>query len=118
MTPNVFVQVDLVGAAARVDDDGNTLANFAEASGIRFRGNQVEHRTLSATFEREGATPRDTVLEPGAETLVDVEVKDASGRSVAGTDTAVIVVDESVLALTSYKLADPSVSSIRNAMKM
>ena len=53
------------------------------------------------------ATPRETVLEPGAETLVDVEVKDAQGRSVAGTDTAVVVVDESVLALTDYKLIDP-----------
>src|SRR6185503_17934146 len=53
------------------------------------------------------ATPRDSVLEPGAETWVDVEVKDANGRAVAGTDTAVVVVDESVLAMTNYRLDDP-----------
>ena len=46
-------------------------------------------------------------MSPGAETLVDVEVKDVNGQGVAGTDTAVIVVDESVLALANYKLADP-----------
>ncbi len=38
---------------------------------------------------------------------MDVEVKDAQGRSMAGTDTAVIVVDEAVLALTNYQLEDP-----------
>lgn len=106
MTPNVFVQVDLVGSAARVDDEGNTLANVpkrpAFASGEIKLAIEPSARRLSVK-----ATPRETVLEPGAETLVDVEVKDAQGRNVAGTDTAVIVVDESVLALTSYKLADP-----------
>jgi uncharacterized protein YfaS (alpha-2-macroglobulin family) len=106
MTPNVFAQVDLVGAAARVDDDGNALATLpkrpAFASGEIKLNIDPAARRLSVT-----ATPRETALEPGAETLVEVEVKDAQGRSVAGTDTAVIVVDESVLALTSYKLADP-----------
>lgn len=106
MTPNVFVQVDLVGAAVRVDDEGNALATLpkrpAFASGEIKLAIEPSARRLSVN-----ATPRETVLEPGAETLVDVEVKDASGRSVAGTDTAVIVVDESVLALTNYKLADP-----------
>ncbi|MDQ3254937.1 MAG: hypothetical protein M3R15_13690, partial [Acidobacteriota bacterium] len=54
------------------------------------------------------ATPRDTALEPGGETTVSVEVKDASGNGVAGSEIAVVVVDESVLALTGYKLADPA----------
>ncbi|MGI9068706.1 MAG: alpha-2-macroglobulin family protein [Pyrinomonadaceae bacterium] len=106
MTPNVFVQVDLVGAAVRVDDEGNMLASLPKRPAFATGEIKLEippsARRLSVT-----ATPRETVLEPGAETLVDVEVKDASGRSVAGTDTAVIVVDESVLALTNYKLADP-----------
>ncbi|HEY1404353.1 MAG TPA: alpha-2-macroglobulin family protein, partial [Pyrinomonadaceae bacterium] len=34
-------------------------------------------------------------------------MKDAAGRPVEGTDTTVIVVDESVLALTAYSLTDP-----------
>ena len=106
MTPNVYVQVDLVGAAVRVDDEGNALADLpkrpAFASGEIKLDIPPSTRRLSVT-----ATPREKVLEPGAETLVDVEVKDANGRSVAGTDTAVIVVDESVLALTNYQLTDP-----------
>lgn len=106
MTPNVFVQVDLVGAAVRVDDEGNALASLpkrpAFASGEIKLQIEPAARRLNVT-----ATPRDEALEPGAETLVDVEVKDAQGRSLLGTDTAVIVVDESVLALTNYKLADP-----------
>jgi uncharacterized protein YfaS (alpha-2-macroglobulin family) len=106
MTPNVHVQVDLVGAAVRVDDEGNALAALpkrpAYASGEIKLNIEPSARRLSVT-----ATPREKVLEPGAETLIDVEVKDAQGRSVAGTDTAVIVVDESVLALTNYQLTDP-----------
>ncbi len=106
MTPNVHVQVDLVGAAVRVDDEGNTLASLpkrpAFASGEIKLDIPPAMRRLNVN-----ATPRAAVIEPGAETVVDVEVKDARGRSVQGTDTAVIVVDESVLALTNYKLVDP-----------
>jgi uncharacterized protein YfaS (alpha-2-macroglobulin family) len=106
MTPNVYVQVDLVGAAVRVDDEGNALPSLPKRPAFASGEIKLEipptTRRLSVT-----ATPRDTVLEPGAETIVDVDVKDAQGRSVQGTDTAVIVVDESVLALTNYKLPDP-----------
>ncbi|MDQ1590390.1 MAG: alpha-2-macroglobulin [Pyrinomonadaceae bacterium] len=106
MTPNVNVQVDLVGAATRVDDAGVEMANVpkrpAYATGEINLDIPPASRRLSVK-----ATPRDAVLEPGAETLVDVEVKDAAGRSVEGTDTAVVVVDESVLALTAYSLTDP-----------
>ncbi|HVQ36142.1 MAG TPA: Ig-like domain-containing protein, partial [Pyrinomonadaceae bacterium] len=106
MMPNVFVQVDLVGSAVRVDDAGNALTALpkrpAFASGEIKLDIETSARRLSVT-----AKPRQAVLQPGAETMVDVEVKDANGKSVAGTDTAVIVVDESVLALTNYKLTDP-----------
>ncbi|MFL6335302.1 MAG: MG2 domain-containing protein [Pyrinomonadaceae bacterium] len=106
MTPNVHVQVDLVGAAARVDDEGKEHAKLpqrpAYASGELNLEVPPDARRLNVK-----ATPRATVLEPGQETFVDVEVKDAQGRAVQGTDTAVVVVDESILALTDYKLEDP-----------
>ncbi len=106
MTPNVHVQVDLVGAAARVDDAGRERAGLpkrpAYASGeLKLDVPPVERRLNIK------ATPRETVAKPGAETVVEVEVRDAAGRAVPGTDTAVVVVDESVLALTDYKLQDP-----------
>jgi hypothetical protein len=105
-TPNVFVQVDLVGAAARTDDKGVEDAKLpkrpAYASGQLNLTVPPLARKLQVT-----ATPRDKALEPGAETTVSVEVKDAAGRPVRGGEIAVVVVDESVLALTGYKLEDP-----------
>src|SRR5690606_702664 len=50
----------------------------------------------------------DKTLTPGAETKVDIEVKDHRGEPVANSEVAVVVVDESVLALTRYTIADPS----------
>jgi hypothetical protein len=106
MTPNVNVQVDLVGAATRVDDAGVEMANVPKRPAYATGEINLDIPPASRRLTVE-ATPREAVLEPGAETLVEVKVKDAAGRSVEGTDTAVIVVDESVLALTAYSLADP-----------
>ncbi|MFL6257179.1 MAG: alpha-2-macroglobulin family protein, partial [Pyrinomonadaceae bacterium] len=105
-TPNIHVQVDLVGAAARADDKGQADEKLpkrpAFASGSISLSVPPLARKLLVT-----ATPRDKALEPGGETIVAVEVKDAAGRPVAGSELAVVVVDESVLALTGYKLEDP-----------
>ncbi len=62
-----------------VDDEGNALGSLpkrpAFASGeIKLDIPPVKRRLSVA------ATPRDTVLEPGAETIVEVEVKDTNGK--------------------------------------
>jgi uncharacterized protein YfaS (alpha-2-macroglobulin family) len=105
-TPNVHVQVDLVGAAARTNARGEADEKLpkrpAFASGEINLSVPPLARKLQVT-----ATPRDKALEPGGETSVAVEVKDAAGRPVEGSELAVVVVDESVLALTGYKLEDP-----------
>ncbi|HVF42064.1 MAG TPA: alpha-2-macroglobulin family protein, partial [Pyrinomonadaceae bacterium] len=105
-TPNVHVQVDLVGAAARTNDKGETDETLekrpAFASGEINLSVPPLARKLLVT-----ATPREKALEPGGETSVSVEVKDASGRGVQGSELAVVVVDEAVLALSGYKLEDP-----------
>ncbi|HEV2914136.1 MAG TPA: alpha-2-macroglobulin family protein [Pyrinomonadaceae bacterium] len=104
--PNLFVQVDLVGAAARTDDAGKADERLpkrpAFAKGELNLPIPPMQRQLTVQ-----ATPRDKALEPGAETVVNVEVRDAQGRAVAGSEVAVVVVDESVLALTGYRLEDP-----------
>jgi uncharacterized protein YfaS (alpha-2-macroglobulin family) len=51
--------------------------------------------------------PLEKELEPGGETLIDVELTDAGGQPVSGAELAVVVVDEAILALTNYQLADP-----------
>ncbi|MCA1619217.1 MAG: hypothetical protein LC795_07880 [Acidobacteria bacterium] len=105
-TPNVYVQVDLVGASARTNEKGEEDPKLpkrpAYAAGQLNLTVPPLARQLQVT-----ATPRDKALEPGGETTVAVEVRDAAGRPVQGGEVAVVVVDESVLALTGYKLEDP-----------
>jgi uncharacterized protein YfaS (alpha-2-macroglobulin family) len=105
-TPNLIVQVDLVGAATRVNDEGQPNEKLpkrpAFARGELNLSIPPLSRKLSVT-----ASPRDKALEPGGETRVDVLVQDAGGRPVANSEVAVVVVDESVLALSGYKIEDP-----------
>ncbi|UCC77597.1 MAG: hypothetical protein JSW37_04340 [Anaerolineales bacterium] len=112
-TANVYVQVDLVGAAPRLDSEGEPddvlPSRPAFATGSLNLPVPPYSRTLSLQV-----TPDETELEPGGETDVQVIVKDATGRPVEGAELAVVVVDEAVLALTGYQLADPVASFYRH----
>ncbi len=104
--PNVLIQVDLVGAAERRDAQGRVDASLpprpAYASGTLDLSAPPTQRTLTVA-----AVPRQRELEPGGETMLDITVIDADGRAVGDAEVAVIVVDEAILALTNYVLADP-----------
>jgi uncharacterized protein YfaS (alpha-2-macroglobulin family) len=104
--PNLNVQVDLTGSAARTDDQGEVVEDIpprpAYASGQLKLSIPATQRTLSLQV-----TPRDPELEPGGETTIDLELRDAAGRPVSGAELAVVVVDEAILALSNYQLADP-----------
>jgi len=104
--PNIHVQVDLVGASSRPDDEGKPDPKLpkrpAFASGTINLSIPPMTRKLTVA-----ATPRDKELEPGGETTVDVELLDAAGKPAQNAEVALVVVDESVLALTGYQLADP-----------
>ncbi|HBR57560.1 MAG TPA: hypothetical protein DEA22_08840, partial [Blastocatellia bacterium] len=113
--PNIHVQIDLVGAAERTaegpqpdpspngkDKKADLAKRPAFASGTIDLSVSTESRRLSVSAE-----PREKNLIPGGETKVDVAVKDGSGEPVANSEVAVVIVDESVLALTRYSIADP-----------
>ncbi len=104
--PNLNVQVDVVGSAPRTDDEGQVVPDVpprpAYASGQLNLSIPPLQRTLSLKV-----TSRETELEPGGETTVDVILKDADGQPVSNAELAVVVVDEAILALTNYQLADP-----------
>ena len=104
--PNLNIQVDLVGAAARTDDQGQVLVDVparpAYATGQLKLSIPPLQRTLSLRV-----TPDESELEPGGTTDLAVTLQDASGRPVPGAELAVVVVDEAILALTNYRLADP-----------
>jgi uncharacterized protein YfaS (alpha-2-macroglobulin family) len=104
--PNVTIQVDMVGATPRTADDGSPLPDLpprpAYATGRAGLQIPALTRTLDVT-----ATPAERELEPGSDTSVTVEVTDPDGEPVADADVALVVVDEAVLSLTGYELADP-----------
>ena len=104
--PNIHVQVNLVGSAVRVDAAGNGLAAAPRRPAYARGRLNLPVPPLSRTL-RVDAAARAQELEPGAETTIDVSVRDAGGAAVAGAEFAVVVVDEAVLALTGYQLIDP-----------
>ena len=103
---NLNIQVDLVGAAPRLDDQGELVPDApprpAYATGQLNLSIPPLQRTLSLQVE-----PGETELEPGGETTIHVTVVDAGGQPVPDAELAVVVVDEAILALSNYQLADP-----------
>ncbi len=104
--PQLSLNLEVVGATARTNDDGSVAADVpqrpAYAVGTMTLSVPPVSRTLDVT-----ATPRATELVPGESTSIDVSVKDANGAPVQGAEFAVVIVDEAVLALSGYTLADP-----------
>ncbi|HQU92924.1 MAG TPA: alpha-2-macroglobulin family protein, partial [Pyrinomonadaceae bacterium] len=119
--PNIYAQVDLVGAAERQPEGTRTPSSAsgepkraddgvraplakrpAYASGNLNLSVTTESRKLTVTAE-----PKEKTLAPGGETKVDIQVKDHRGEPVASSEVAVVIVDESVLALSRYTIADP-----------
>ncbi|MGI8812994.1 MAG: hypothetical protein ACR2IH_10800 [Pyrinomonadaceae bacterium] len=104
--PNIYAQVDLVGTVPPTDDKGivdpKLSSRPAFASGSLDLAVSTESRKLTVVSE-----PRDPTLPPGGETKLDVSVKDSRGEPVSDTEVAVVVVDESVLALSRYRIDDP-----------
>ncbi|HKC12564.1 MAG TPA: alpha-2-macroglobulin family protein, partial [Vicinamibacteria bacterium] len=104
-TPNVHVQVDLLGAAPRGEAPG-TRAKPAPRPAFAVGQLDLPVPPLERTLALE-VKPREKALPPGGETVLDVALHDAAGRPAAGAEVAVVVVDEAVLSLTGYRLPDP-----------
>ena len=104
--PNLTVKVDVAGSAPRTDDAGEELPDVpprpAYATGTLSLSVPPYSRELSIAI-----TPQSDRLEPGAETAVSLTVTDANGQPVPNAEVALVVVDEAILALTSYQLANP-----------
>lgn len=106
-TPNINVQVDLVGAAVRTDDAGKPNEKIPKRPAFAKGSLNLPVPPLARRLAVE-AKPRAQALEPGGETVVDVVVRDAKGEPVAGSELAVVVVDEAILGLTGYRIGDPT----------
>ena len=110
--PNLVVQVDLTGAAVRVDDKGEPLPDLplrpAFATAQLTLSIPPVNRTLTLEIK-----PEATALAPGAQTAIDLVATDSAGAPVANAEIAVVVVDEAILALTGYSIADPLLTFYR-----
>jgi uncharacterized protein YfaS (alpha-2-macroglobulin family) len=105
-TPNVHVQVDLVGQAPREEAPGVAAAQVPERPA--FASGTLDLPVPPASRRLDLAVvPREKALSPGGETVLDLVLRDAAGGPVANGEAAVVVVDEAVLALTGYRLPDP-----------
>jgi uncharacterized protein YfaS (alpha-2-macroglobulin family) len=104
--PNLNVQVDVVGSAPRTDDDGEEIPDIPPRPAYAVGQLNLSIPALQRTLALH-VSPREKELEPGGETMIDVELIDAAGQPVSGAELAVVVVDEAILALTNYQLADP-----------
>jgi uncharacterized protein YfaS (alpha-2-macroglobulin family) len=104
--PSLGVRVELTGTAPRLDDDGEPIDGVPDRPAYATGSITLRIPPISRTLDVV-ATPQADALEPGAETSVDVTVRDAAGNPVDGAELLLVVVDEAVLALTGYELADP-----------
>jgi hypothetical protein len=104
--PNLHIQVDVVGSVARTDDEGNALEDAPPRPAFAYGHLNLSIPPIKRTLDLE-VDPRETELEPGGYTWLDVAVRDASGEPIAGVELAVVIVDEAVLGLTNYNLSDP-----------
>ncbi|HEY5933396.1 MAG TPA: DUF6049 family protein, partial [Kofleriaceae bacterium] len=106
MVPGLTVQVDLAGAAPRLDLAGNPDPKQprrpAYAMGSVLLDVPPVQRKLAVT-----ATPSASKLAPGERGSIAIAVVDAAGKPVAGAQTAVFVVDEAILALSDHTFDDP-----------
>ena len=106
MTPNQYVHVDLVGMATRANDKG--APDPTQPKRPAFAVGEINlpvpprHRTLTVVV-----TPAAAKVSPAEKTSLAFEIKDAQGKPVADAEAAVIVVDESVLALANVTFANP-----------
>ena len=104
--PNLWVEVDLVGQAPRVDDQGRPDAKQPPRPAYASGRINLLVSTMSRSL-RVDARPQTAAVPPGAQTHIDVRVTTAAGQPVADAEVAVVVVDEAVLTLAGYALQDP-----------
>ncbi len=104
--PNLEIQVDLVDVTPRTDARGEVISDAPPRPAYATGNLSLDIPPLKRTLHLE-LQPAQRELAPGGETRVDLVLQDASGKPVADAEVAVIAVDEAILALSNYTLADP-----------
>lgn len=104
--PNLSLQVDLNGATERIWYEDARDAKLPKRPA--FASGELELNISTASRKLQvSAEPLEKTLEPGGKTKIKLNVKDFQGKAVANSEVAVVAVDESVIALTNYKIENP-----------
>ncbi len=97
--PNLYAQVDLDGQNKREDGDASRPAYATGQIDLRV---PPFERTLAVEVK-----PLAASLDPGSDTSIAVKVNFADGSPAVNSEVALVMVDEAVLALTGYQIANP-----------
>ncbi len=106
MVPGISVQIDLAGSSGRLGPDGKPDKKLPRRPAYASGSIALKVPPLARALKI-SAKPAVEKLAPGGETTVKVAVHDADNKPVKGAEVAVVVIDEAILALSGYKLADP-----------
>ncbi len=103
--PGFQIKVSVSGTDTRSDLAGNKLKDSSRPA---YATGSLD--LLVSTREKKlqvKAEPREIGLEPGGQTEITVTVVDSDNKPVAGAEIALVVVDDSVWALSGYSIKDP-----------
>jgi uncharacterized protein YfaS (alpha-2-macroglobulin family) len=100
--PNVEVSVMVVGSSPRDGEKSTAASRPAQAVGSLMLKLSTAERQLAVDVQ-----PAQAALAPGSQTSVALTVLDAAQRPVANAEVTLVVVDEAILALGGYALANP-----------
>ncbi|MEZ5468566.1 MAG: alpha-2-macroglobulin family protein [Lysobacterales bacterium] len=101
--PNVELSVMVVGNSPRAGDEtAKSPPRPAQAVGDLMLKLSTAERRLDVDV-----LPAQSALAPGARTRVSLTVRGADRKPVADAEIALVVVDEAILAMGGYELADP-----------
>ncbi|KAL9648275.1 hypothetical protein ABK040_013894 [Willaertia magna] len=108
--PNIDIHVHLFGTTKEFDEiTENDIDLPSYASGRISLKISIEHHKLDVVV-----IPKQSMTTPGKETSVNVIVTDKQGRNRENTEVCLVVVDEAILSMAGYKIADPISTFIEN----
>lgn len=106
MLPGVELSVLVNGSSPRADAAGQVRAALPAQPAFSYGTLPLAVSTAARVLQVQ-LTPQAEQVEPGAKTVLQVEVKNAAGEAVEGAQVVVMVVDEAVLAVSGAGLPNP-----------
>ncbi|MGM9998649.1 MAG: alpha-2-macroglobulin family protein [Candidatus Bruticola sp.] len=103
--PGFKLTASVSGSDNRIDSSGLKIKDTQRPA---YAANSLNIKVSTKEKELQvKVAPKEAGLEPGGSTEVNVSVSDCNGKPVADTEIALVVVDDSVWALSGYSIDNP-----------